>query len=118
MIKSVIVALMISVSLWLTRPTMSATPQASADESKEKTVADEQAATSPDEEFIRRMENSPPEERVPNWSNVKKLMARKAPKVGEVAPDFALKTLDGAERIALSQFAGKQPVVLIFGSYT
>ena len=97
---------------------MSAPPQDSADGSEGKSVADEQAATSPDEEFIQRMESAPPEERVPNWSHVKKLMARKAPKVGDAAPDFELKKLDGAERIALSQFAGKQPVVLIFGSYT
>ncbi len=38
--------------------------------------------------------------------------------VGDVAPDFKLKTLDKTSEVALSQFRGKQPVVLIFGSYT
>lgn len=35
-----------------------------------------------------------------------------------MAPDFALKTLDGTETIRLSDFRGKKPVVLIFGSFT
>jgi peroxiredoxin len=34
------------------------------------------------------------------------------------APDFKLSTLDRKSQIALSDFRGKQPVVLIFGSYT
>lgn len=38
--------------------------------------------------------------------------------VGEVAPDFALRTTDGKSRVQLSSFRGKQPVVLVFGSYT
>ena len=48
---------------------------------------------------------------------------------GEVAPDFHLKLLKGSNlpehvapdaegRIRLSDYAGKKPVVLIFGSYT
>jgi hypothetical protein len=40
------------------------------------------------------------------------------PKVGTPAPDFTLKTLDGKGEVTLSSFRGKQPVVLIFGSYT
>jgi hypothetical protein len=40
------------------------------------------------------------------------------PKVGEEAPDFTLKTLDGEGEVTLSSFRGKKPVVLIFGSYT
>lgn len=116
--KPAMIFLVIGVSLFLTRPTMSAPPQDSADGSSEKDVAQEQAATGPDEEFIQRMESAPPEERVPNWSNVKKLMARKAPNVGETAPDFMLKTQSGDEEIGVSQFVGKKPVVLIFGSYT
>ena len=39
-------------------------------------------------------------------------------KVGDVAPDFTLKSLDGPEQVTLSDFRGKRPVVLIFGSYT
>ena len=38
--------------------------------------------------------------------------------VGDVAPDFTLKTLDGAAQVSLSSFRGKRPVVLVFGSYT
>lgn len=38
-------------------------------------------------------------------------------KVGDPAPDFTLKTLDGANQVALSSLRGR-PVVLVFGSYT
>ncbi len=37
---------------------------------------------------------------------------------GEPAPDFTLLGKDGRERITLSQFRGKRPVVLMFGSCT
>ena len=37
---------------------------------------------------------------------------------GDMAPDFHLKTLDRAGDVSLTKFRGKQPVVLIFGSYT
>ncbi|NOX56625.1 MAG: redoxin domain-containing protein [Planctomycetes bacterium] len=39
-------------------------------------------------------------------------------KVGEKAPDFELKTVDGKKTVRLSSFRGKRPVLLIFGSYT
>ncbi len=42
----------------------------------------------------------------------------KAPKVGDVAPTFKLKSLDGKSETDLAEFKGKKPVVLIFGSYT
>ena len=38
--------------------------------------------------------------------------------VGDMAPDFKLKTMDGKRTVELRQFRGKRPVVLIFGSYT
>ncbi len=39
--------------------------------------------------------------------------------VGQIAPDFTLKPSHGdGEPVTLSSFAGKQPVALIFGSYT
>ena len=38
--------------------------------------------------------------------------------VGDAAPDFTLKTLDGAAQVSLSSFRGRRPVVLVFGSYT
>ncbi len=41
-----------------------------------------------------------------------------APKVGEDAPPLKLKTLEGKKQVDLASFAGKKPVVLLFGSYT
>jgi len=38
--------------------------------------------------------------------------------VGDAAPDFTLLKTDQSERIHLSELNQKQPVVLIFGSYT
>lgn len=40
------------------------------------------------------------------------------PQVGTYPPDFCLKRLDSEERVRLSSFRGKQPVALVFGSYT
>jgi len=40
----------------------------------------------------------------------------KAPKNGEVAPDFELFDVSGTSSFRLSDFQGKKPVVLIFGS--
>jgi len=37
---------------------------------------------------------------------------------GLVAPDFTLASPDGKTTFTLSEHKGKQPVVLIFGSYT
>jgi peroxiredoxin len=37
---------------------------------------------------------------------------------GDEAPDFQLPTLDHKSEVQLSAFRGKQPVVLVFGSYT
>lgn len=37
---------------------------------------------------------------------------------GEMAPDFVLKTQDHEQEVSLSSFRDKQPVVLVFGSYT
>jgi len=37
---------------------------------------------------------------------------------GDMAPDFTLKSPDGKRTITLSDFRGKKPVALVFGSYT
>ena len=37
---------------------------------------------------------------------------------GDVAPDFHLNTVDKTSSVQLSALTAKQPVVLIFGSYT
>ncbi|MGI9519015.1 MAG: EF-hand domain-containing protein [Pirellulaceae bacterium] len=39
-------------------------------------------------------------------------------KVGDVAPTFTLKSLDGDSETDLAEFRDQKPVVLIFGSYT
>ena len=39
-------------------------------------------------------------------------------KIGEMAPDFNLKTADRSAEVRLSSFRGQKPVVLIFGSHT
>lgn len=41
-----------------------------------------------------------------------------APKVGDKAPDFELRDIQGENPIRLSDFQGQMPVVLIFGSFT
>ena len=41
-----------------------------------------------------------------------------APKVGDVAPLFALKTLDGSREVDLTRLVGSRPIVLLLGSYT
>jgi len=38
--------------------------------------------------------------------------------VDDAAPDFSLLKLDKSERVQLSAMTAKQPVVLVFGSYT
>ena len=38
--------------------------------------------------------------------------------VGDTAPDFVLRTADKKGHVQLSSFRDKQPVVLVFGSYT
>lgn len=48
----------------------------------------------------------------------RKLQEVNGPNMGEMAPDFALRTLDGDKDIKLSDFRDKLPVVLVFGSYT
>ncbi len=41
-----------------------------------------------------------------------------APKVGDLAPVFKLKSLDGKRETDLAGFKGRRPVMLFFGSYT
>ena len=43
---------------------------------------------------------------------------RLSPKAGQIAPDFELKDTRGKETFRLSDYRGKQPVALIFGSFT
>jgi hypothetical protein len=41
-----------------------------------------------------------------------------SPKIGDLAPDFELEDPSGENSIKLSNFFGKRPVALVFGSYT
>ena len=41
-----------------------------------------------------------------------------APKAGEVAPAFKLKSLNGIEEMDLESYRGVKPVILLFGSYS
>jgi hypothetical protein len=41
-----------------------------------------------------------------------------APKPGDMAPDFELRDATGENPVRLSDFRGKRPVALIFGSFT
>ena len=47
----------------------------------------------------------------------KKLDA-KAPRAGDMAPDFTLYDIEGKNPVTLSDFHGKKPVTLVFGSFT
>ncbi len=42
----------------------------------------------------------------------------RAPKVGDLAPDFELTDVSGEHSVRLSQFRGDRPVALVFGSFT
>jgi len=41
-----------------------------------------------------------------------------APKVGDLAPDFELRDVDGENPVRLSDLTGQKPVALVFGSFT
>ncbi len=41
-----------------------------------------------------------------------------APAIGELAPVFMLKSLDGRTEFELQSYRGEKPVILYFGSYT
>lgn len=41
-----------------------------------------------------------------------------APRVGDIAPDFELRDVDGDNPVRLSDFKDRKPVALIFGSFT
>jgi len=42
----------------------------------------------------------------------------RAPKQGELAPDFTLSDIQGKTSFTLSNFRGRRPVALVFGSFT
>ncbi len=72
----------------------------------------------PARHFIANMDRKPEASRPVGWEEVKRLMARPAPAVGQPAPDFTLTTLDGTETLTRSVYQEGRPLVLIFGSFT
>lgn len=72
----------------------------------------------PAPKMIAMIDGMPPEKRPPDWEHTKELMRRRAPGVGEPAPDFTLKSPDGKTSASLSSFHADRPRVLIFGSFT
>ena len=49
---------------------------------------------------------------------VQKRLDKKAPKVGDLAPDFTISDVRGENTVTLSGFRNKRPVALVFGSFT
>ncbi len=47
-----------------------------------------------------------------------RLHGPRAPKAGDLAPDFELRDAKGVSPVRLSQFQGERPVALVFGSWT
>jgi len=41
-----------------------------------------------------------------------------APRVSDLAPNFELHDISGENQVQLSNFRGKKPVALVFGSFT
>lgn len=78
------------------------------------------AMMQPPERFGRFMQHVPmalvwralPGPRLWQWARAGTL------KVGDQAPDFTLPTYNHTGQVTLSSFRGRQPVVLVFGSYT
>lgn len=73
-------------------------------------MAGGQAVAQEDDDGERRQRRQGMRERMMRDDN--------APKVGDVAPVFTLKSLDGKSETDLASFKGKKPVLLFFGSYT
>lgn len=70
------------------------------------------------EAYMAKIDRLPPEQRPPDWDQTRALMARKAPAVGAIAPDFVLPLMDGTKSIRRSELQGGRPMMLVFGSFT
>lgn len=70
------------------------------------------------EAYLAKIDQMPPEQRPPEWDQTRQLMARRAPAIGEIAPDFSLPRIDGSKSIRRSAMQGGRPMVLVFGSFT
>lgn len=73
----------------------------------------------PPDQFTRFMSRVPPPAMMALPFRSLWLQARGGSlRVGNVAPDFELDTLDRKARVRLGSLRGQKPVVLVFGSYT
>lgn len=72
----------------------------------------------PADKMIQMVDQSPPEKRPPDWDTTRSLMMRPSPSVGDVAPDFTLKTANGDQSITRTKYQPGKPQVLVFGSFT
>jgi peroxiredoxin len=54
----------------------------------------------------------------PQVRKQQKQLNAKAPKAGDLAPDFTLYDPRGETSVTLSAFRGERPVALVFGSFT
>jgi hypothetical protein len=63
----------------------------------------------PAAQFLAKMDRAPEESRPKNWEQTRSLMARRAPKVGEVAPNFSLPTRDGTGTVTLASHQAGRP---------
>ncbi|QDV89557.1 hypothetical protein RAS2_06270 [Phycisphaerae bacterium RAS2] len=70
------------------------------------------------EAYMAKIDRMPPEQRPPDWDQTRQLMARRAPAVGEMAPDFTLPLMDGSKSVRRSEIQGGRPMMLVFGSFT
>ena len=69
-------------------------------------------------EHIAQVDALPADQRPAEWDRTRALILRKAPEVGQPAPDFTLKRMDNDEVITLRDFRPGEPKVLILASYT
>ena len=70
------------------------------------------------ETWAWQQENEQPHPRGDRSSGRGRMREDNGLKVGEMAPVFKLKSLDGKQETDLASFQGKRPVILFFGSYT
>ena len=63
-------------------------------------------------------ESSPPNSKMFDLGKLKPVDSELKVKSGDLAPDFTLYDIEGRESITLSDFRGKKPVALVFGSFT
>jgi hypothetical protein len=97
-------AVLILTGLWLGPTSFGAQP---ANESPEDNSGKRQEPAAQQAEAAEKGRRRSGDLRIPDKLNV-----------GDPAPGFCLKTIDDKQTVSLSDYRGKRPVVLIFGSYT